>query len=140
MGGSQTGDHRRGGGVEEVVVVPGAEVGVHEDRDVRQVGVVVVVDDVGQVDHGFVALVKGDGVVVSWVGGGDVAGGVDVDGVDGQREGGVGFCELVGPEGDFFGESGEDEGACYIIRGSCCRRRGGYSRRRMRRRRGSAII
>ena len=72
--------------MERGVGVPGGEeagaVGVDEGEGGREVG--VVVDDVGEVGHGFPAFVHGgrEGRVVDGVGGG-------VDGVDGCLPAGV---------------------------------------------------
>lgn len=63
-----------GGGVEEVVVVPGDFGCVHEYRNIRQrlEVFVVVVDDVGEEDHRFVTFIQGNtvlsGTIVDGVG------------------------------------------------------------------------
>jgi nucleoside phosphorylase len=41
--------------IEKLVIVPGIAMGVHEDVDVGQV--IVVIDDISQVDHDFVAFI-----------------------------------------------------------------------------------
>lgn len=44
-------------GVEEIVVMPSDQVWVEEDVGVGEV--VVVIDDMGEIDHGLVAFVQG---------------------------------------------------------------------------------
>ena len=89
-------DRIRGVGVEQVVVVPGRQVRVEEDGRVGQV--VVVVDDVGQVDHGFVAFV--DRVLA--------------DDVDGRLD----VWEVAGDPADVFvGEAADDERARVVEAG-----------------------
>ena len=51
--------------VEGLGLVPGAVVAVRENDVVWEVR--VVVDYVGEVGHGFAALVKGDGILGVWV-------------------------------------------------------------------------
>jgi hypothetical protein len=90
----------------ELVVVPGDEVGVGEDGHVAERR--IVVDDVGEVDHGFVAFVAGQDV-------GRDGGVDDVDGAGDVR--GTGG-EVAGPEGFFVVFAAEDEGeGCVGVEG-----------------------
>ena len=72
---------------------------MNKDGDVGEVG--VVVDDVGEVGHGFVAFVGGDYVGWLWV----------IDDVDGCCEVGLGAELLRDPCLVCVFEEGDDEGA-----------------------------
>ena len=54
---AQSSNHLHGVLTQEVVVMVAPAMGMHEDHDIGQV--VVVIDDVGQVDHNFVTFVSG---------------------------------------------------------------------------------
>ena len=90
---------------QEGVVVPGVAVGVHEDEDGGQGG--VVRDDVGEVGHYFVAFVEG---------GGERGRGGVVDGVEGEGVGGEVGAE---PGGVVGGGARDDEDEGVVLGGGC---------------------
>lgn len=91
-------------GVEQVVVVPRGLMRVDEDGDVAED--VVVVDDVGEVRHDFVAFVLGHRVLGAGV----------VDGVRDSFEGWIIAEFVLDPIDGFLARAGDDERAGEVLR------------------------
>jgi len=54
---AKSSNHLHGVQTQDVVVVVAPAMGMHEDHDIGHV--IVVIDDVGQIDHNFVTFVSG---------------------------------------------------------------------------------